>query len=148
MSDTKNKVIGKINEIKTNINSFIADVDVNELKSSINVMMKDAQKDISKLVEKDLETVLSRLKKERSDFESKAKKFIDGHKKELATLQEKFDKLVKATSKLKKPKSTSKKASSDVPTSRKKVIKKAAAKATAKKAGFKPKATKKASKKA
>ena len=147
MSDTKNKVIGKINEIKTNFNSFIADVDVNELKSSINVMMKDAQKDISKLVEKDIETVLSRLKKERSDFESKAKKFIDSHKKELATLQEKFDKLVKATSKLKKPRSTSKKTSSDAPTSRKKVIKKAAAKATAKKPGFKPKATKKATKK-
>lgn len=145
MSDTKNKVIGKINEIKSNINSFISDVNVSELKSSLNVMMKDAQKDISKLVEKDLETVLARLKKERSDFEAKAKKFIDGHKKELATLQEKFDKLVKATSKLKKP-AAKKSASSDAPTSRKKVIKKTHAKT--KQPGFKPKTTKKASKKA
>lgn len=142
-TETKNKVIGKINEIKTNINTFISDVNVNELKSTLNVKMKDAQKDISKLVEKDLETVISRLKKERNDFESKAKKFIDGHKKELALLQEKFDKLVKAANQLKKPRTTAKKASK-APTSRKKVIKKAATKANAKRAGFKPKTTKKA----
>lgn len=139
--DTKAKVIGKINEIKSNIETFISDVNVNELKSSLNVMIKDAQKDFSKVVDRDLENVKKKLQKEKSDFEAKAKKFLDGHKKEVAMLQSKIDKLMKATAKLRKAKAPAAK-SANAPTSRKKVIKKA--KAAAKPAGFKPKkATKK-----
>jgi hypothetical protein len=133
--DTKQKVMGKINEIKSNIESFVSDINVNELKASINSMVKDAQKDLNKLIDKDLDSVKRKLQKEKDDFEAKAKKFLDGHKKELTTLQAKFDKLVKATSKLKAKKGP--KVAKDAPTSKKKVIKKVAKVKAAAKPGFK-----------
>ncbi len=139
--ETKNKVMGKINEIKSNIETFISDVNVSDIKSSINVMVKDAQKDFNKLVDKDLDNVKKKLQKEKEDFEAKAKKFLEGQKKELATLQAKFDKLVKATAKLKAAKSSSTAKSAATTTSKKKVMKKVS-KATAK-PGFKAKSTKK-----
>ncbi|MFP5386345.1 MAG: hypothetical protein ACLGHN_09725 [Bacteriovoracia bacterium] len=138
--DKKKKVIDKINEIRANIESFIADVNINELKSSFNTMIKDAQKDINNLVDRDLENVKKKLQKEKVDLESKAKKFLEKQKKELATLQAKFDKLVKATSKLK-----GKKPAPTKPAPSKQSVKKKVAKAS-KKPGFK-KTTKKATKK-
>jgi hypothetical protein len=72
----KNRVIGKINEIKSNIETFISDVNVNDLKSSFNLMVKDAQKDFHKLMEKDLENLKKKLQTEKSEFENKAKKFL------------------------------------------------------------------------
>jgi hypothetical protein len=85
--------------------------------------------------------VKKKLQKEKEDFEAKAKKFLEGQKKELATLQAKFDKLVKATAKLKAAKSSSTAKSAATTTSKKKVMKKVS-KATAK-PGFKAKTTKK-----
>lgn len=102
-NETKNKVMGKISEIKSNIESFIADVNVNDLKSSLNQMMKDAQKDFNGLVNKDLESMKAKLHKEKNDFEKKAKKFLEAHKKDLNTLQAKIDKLMKATKNSKVP---------------------------------------------
>jgi hypothetical protein len=101
--ETKNKVIGKINEIKSNIESFISEVNVDELKSSFNAIVKDAQKDFNRLVDRDLENVKKKLQKEKADFEKKAKIFLEGQRKELNTLQAKFEKLVKAGAKLKRP---------------------------------------------
>jgi hypothetical protein len=100
--DTKAKVIGKINELKSNIENLISQVKVAEVKNSINAMVKDAQKDFNKLVDKDLEVVKNKLIKEKADIEKKAKKFFDNHKKELNSLQAKVEKLIKANSK-KKP---------------------------------------------
>lgn len=134
MSDetAKEKVMGKINEIKSNIETFVDGIDVNALKSKMNVLVKDAQKDFNKLVDKDLADMKKKLQKEKSDIEAKAKKFLDGHKKELNTLQAKFDKLVKASSKVKAA------APAKVATAKKKATKKVAKVA---------KATKKAAKK-
>jgi hypothetical protein len=130
--ETKNKVMGKINEIKSNIETFISDVNVSELKSSFNLMVKDAQKDFNKLVDKDLQIVKKKLNKEKADIEMKAKKFLDGHKKELDMLQSKFEKLMKATSSLKTKKGPTV-AKAAAPITRKKVMKKVA-KATTKRA--------------
>jgi hypothetical protein len=79
----KEKVMGKINEIKKNVETFIADVNVNELKESLNTMVKDAQKDFSNLVDKDLGALKTKFAKEKSILEKKAKKFYEGHKKEI-----------------------------------------------------------------
>lgn len=95
----KAKIMGKINEIKSNVETFISDVNVNELKDSLNTMVKDAQKDFGKLVDKDLGNLKSKFQKEKSVLEKKAKKFFDNHKKEIQALQTKFDKLVKASAK-------------------------------------------------
>jgi translation initiation factor IF-2 len=95
----KEKVMGKINEIKKNVETFIADVNVNELKESLNTMVKDAQKDFNKLVDKDLGNLKSKFQKEKSVLEKKAKKFYDNHKKEISALQNKFEKLVKKAEK-------------------------------------------------
>jgi hypothetical protein len=125
----KEKVMGKINEIKKNVESFIADVNVNELKESLNTMVKDAQKDFNKLVDKDLGNLKSKFQKEKAVLEKKAKKFYDNHKKEISALQNKFEKMVKKAEK--KPAS---KAAPKVATTKKKVNKKvvAAKKATKK----------------
>jgi hypothetical protein len=143
--DTKAKVMGKFNEIKSNIETFISDVNVNELKQSLNTMIKDAQKDFSQIVDRDLENVKKKLQKEKADFETKAKKFLDGHKKEVAMLQAKIDKLMKATAKLRKSKGAAPKGI--IPSSKKKVLKKVA-KGTSKNPGFKPKTAKKVTRKA
>jgi hypothetical protein len=95
----KEKVMGKINEIKKNVETFIADVNVNELKDSLNSMVKDAQKDFNKLVDKDLGNLKAKFQKEKSVLEKKAKKFYENHKKEISALQTKFDKMVKKTAK-------------------------------------------------
>ena len=91
----KEKVMGKINEIKKNVETFIADVNVNELKESLNTMVKDAQKDFSNLVDKDLGVLKTKFAKEKGILEKKAKKFYEGHKKEINALQAKFEKMVK-----------------------------------------------------
>jgi vacuolar-type H+-ATPase subunit H len=126
----KEKVMGKINEIKKNVETFIADVNVNELKESLNTMVKDAQKDFNKLVDKDLGNLKSKFQKEKSVLEKKAKKFYDNHKKEISALQTKFDKLVKKAGNKSAPKAAPAKAT----TTKKKVNKKvvAAKKATKK----------------
>lgn len=134
----KEKVMGKINEIKKNVESFIADVNVNELKESLNAMVKDAQKDFSNLVDKDLGALKKKFTKEKTDLEKKAKKFFENHKKEISALQAKFDKMVKSTGEKSAPKVA--KAKVSAPTT-KKVIKKVAKAAAAKKPA--KKATKK-----
>ncbi len=100
----KEKVMGKINEIKKNVETFIADVNVNELKESLNTMVKDAQKDFSNLVDKDLGTLKTKFAKEKGILEKKAKKFYEGHKKEINALQAKFEKMVKNSGKKSAPK--------------------------------------------
>ena len=123
-STQKEKVMGKINEIKSNIESAIASVNVNELKDSLNTMVKDAQKDISKLVDKDLGTLKSKFQKEKAVLEKKAKKFYENHKKEISALQTKFEKMVKASAKKPAPKAA--KAAAPVSAAKKKVAKKVA----------------------
>lgn len=134
MSEQKAKVLNKINEIKSNIETFIADVNVNDLKDSLNTMVKDAQKDISKLVDKDLGNLKTKFSKEKGVLEKKAKKFFDNHKKEISALQTKFDKLVKAAAKKPAAKAAAKSATVTATAVKKKVAaKKAAPKATVKK---------------
>jgi hypothetical protein len=100
----KEKVMGKINEIKKNVETFISDVNVNELKESLNTMVKDAQKDFSNLVDKDLGVLKTKFAKEKGILEKKAKKFYEGHKKEINALQAKFEKMVKNSGKKPAPK--------------------------------------------
>ncbi len=133
MEDQKAKVIGKINEIKSNIETAIASVNVNELKDSLNTMVKDAQKDFNKLVDKDLGSLKVKFQKEKTVLEKKAKKFFDNHKKEISALQTKFEKLVKASAKKPAPKAAAaaapkKKVTKKVAKVAKKVAKKASAK--------------------
>lgn len=127
----KEKVMGKINEIKSNIETAIASVNVNELKDSLNTMVKDAQKDLSKLVDKDLGNLKTKFQKEKTALEKKAKKFFDNHKKEIVALQTKFEKMVKASAKKPAPKAATaskKKMTKKVAKVAKKVSKKASAK--------------------
>ena len=136
---TKKKVMGKFNEIKSNIETFIADVNFTDLKSNINLLMKDAQRDFNKLINRDLDTVKRKLQKEKEEFEAKAKKFLEAQKKEITQLQVKLDRLLKATSQLNKSKKA--KPQETNANSRKKVVKRVAG--SSKAPGFKPKAKRK-----
>ena len=93
-------MIGKINKLKSNIETFISDVNMNDLKASVNTAVKEARADFNKLVNKDLESMKKKHQKEKTDVEKKAKKFLEGHKKEINALQAKFEKLRKATATL------------------------------------------------
>jgi ElaB/YqjD/DUF883 family membrane-anchored ribosome-binding protein len=117
----KEKVMNKINEIKGNIETFLSDVNVNDLKDSLNTMVKDAQKDFSKLVDKDLGSLKTKFAKEKGILEKKAKKFFDNHQKEISALQAKFDKMVKASAKKPAPKVASAKAPATAAAVKKKV---------------------------
>lgn len=134
MSDIKTK----LNEIKNKLEGFIAEVNVNELKESLNSMLKDTQKDFTKLVDKDLGQLKVKFNKEKAILEKKAKKFYDNHKKEIDGLQAKFDKLVKknaATIEKKVPaakKAVTKDISKKVSKVTKKIAKKTAKKTTKK----------------
>ena len=119
----KEKVMGKINEIKKNVETFIADVNVNELKESLNTMVKDAQKDFSNLVDKDLGVLKTKFAKEKGILEKKAKKFYEGHKKEINALQAKFEKMVKTSGKKQAPKAAPKAAAPKKKVATKKVAK-------------------------
>lgn len=100
-TDTKTKVLGKINELKSNVQTFINDVNVQDIKASLNAKVKEAQKDWNKLVDRDLQDMKKKLQKEKAEVEMKAKKFLQDHKKELNTLQAKIDKLVKSAKNVK-----------------------------------------------
>jgi hypothetical protein len=126
-TDTKAKVLGKINELKSNVQTFINDVNVSEIKATLNAKVKEAQKDWNKLVDRDLQDMKKKLQKEKAEVEIKAKKFLDSHKKELNALQSKIDKLVKSAKKVKAApakKATTKKAITKKVASKKKAAKK------------------------
>ena len=130
----KEKLMGKISKMKSNVERVISEVNVSELKDSLNTMVKDAQKDFSKLVDKDLDNFKTKFQKEKSALEKKAKKFFDNHKKEIQALQVKFEKLVKASAKkapAKAPAATAKKKVSTRPAVAK-VVKKATKKVASK----------------
>lgn len=126
-TDTKTKVMGKINELKSNVQTFINDVNVQEIKATLNAKVKEAQKDWNKLVDRDLQDMKKKLQKEKAEVEMKAKKFLDSHKKELNTLQAKIDKLVKSAKSVKAApakKAPAKKATAKKVATKKKVSKK------------------------
>lgn len=129
-TDTKAKVLGKINELKSNVQTFVSDINVSEIKANLNAKVKEAQKDWNRLVDKDLADMKKKLQKEKTEFEKKTKQFLDGHKKELNALQAKIEKLVKASKKVKAP---AKKAPARKAPATKKVAKKATKKVSKKK---------------
>src|SRR5690606_9450882 len=99
-------------------------------QDSVKNMIQTAQKDLSSVVDQDLNSIKKKFKKETAQFEKvvdrimkqeieKAKKFVDTQKKELSKLQEKLEALV--SPKAAKP-------------TKKKTAKKTAKKATTKKA--------------
>lgn len=137
-TDKKSKMKDRFKEIRSNIESFISDVNVDDLKRSFGMMMKDAEKDFNQLINKDLESMKKKLREEKADFEQKAKKFMGEHRKEIDGLQSKLDKFMqvakKATAKTSgearttKKKSTAKTATPPTAKAVKKVAKKVAKK--------------------
>ena len=120
----KAKVMDKINEIKSNVQTFISDVNVSDIKASLNAKMKEAQKDWNKLVDRDLADMKKKLQKEKAEVEKKAKQFLENHRKELGTLQAKLEKLVKASRKSAPAKKAPTKKAATKKVSKKKVSKK------------------------
>lgn len=133
--DPKEKVKQKFNEIRSNVESFISDIKVDDLKRSFSLMMKEAQNDFNKIVTKDLEAMKKNFQREKVELEKKTKQFLSEQKKELNVLQTKLEKLMKKSEKV-----------ATAPA--KKATKKAATKkAVTKKAPSAKKTSKKASKK-
>lgn len=89
------KVKKKLGEIKSNVETFISDIKVDDLKKSFTLMMKEAQRDFNKIVDQDLDKMKKKFQKEKVEIEKKTKKFIADQKKEISALQSKLEKLVK-----------------------------------------------------
>jgi hypothetical protein len=126
-------VMDQIKKVKSNIENFAKEVDISQLQDSVKSVVKEAQKDFSKLVHKDLSDVKKKFEKEKAQIEKTlksvmnkemmhAKKFINDQKKEIAGLQSKLEKLVASKKKSAAPKKAAKK-----------VVKKAVKKASKKK---------------
>jgi hypothetical protein len=126
-------VMDQIKKVKSNIENFAKEANISQLQDSVKSVVKEAQKDFSKLVHKDLSDVKKKFEKEKAQIEKTlksvmnkemmhAKKFISAQKKEIAGLQSKLEKLVASKKKSSVPKKAAKK-----------VVKKAAKKASKKK---------------
>lgn len=119
-----NSVMDALKNVKTTVENLATDKGVTQVKDTVKGLIKDAQKDFSALVNKDLALVKKKFAQERAmlDKELKkqsdaARKFIAAQKKEIAGLQAKLEKLVNSK------KGTAKKTTKKAPTTRKAVKK-------------------------
>lgn len=155
-------VLKQWNQMKNEIEqlSQVGQASLKEIQAKIDAFIKNAEKDLTDLVEKDLANLMKTFQKEKKSLEGlvekrvneeikKAKAFLQGHKKELDKIQKLVETYVPALKKKSATKKTTKKK-----TATKKTTKKAAAKTATKKASKKTakkvakKAAKKTSKKA
>lgn len=137
MTNETNTVLGAIENVKKNVQDNVKTVkdtvaNIGQFKGQVKAMVKEAQGEFAKLVNKDLAIAKKKFAAEKVLLEKEvkkqtliAKKFIDAQKKEIATLQAKLEKIVAM-----KKKAPAKKAT-------KKVAKKATAKKATKKVAAK-----------
>lgn len=128
LENVKNNVKENVKTVKNTVETFTSEANIKQIKASVRKLVQDAQKDFSKLVDKDVAAAKKKFNAEKVllDKEVKkqtlaAKKFIATQKKEVAALQARLEKLVGNTKKKAAPakKATAKKATA------KKVVKKA-----------------------
>ncbi len=131
LENVKNNVKENVKTVKNTVENLTSDANIKQIKASVRKLVQDAQKDFSKLVDKDVAAAKKKFNAEKVllDKEVKkqtlaAKKFIATQKKEVAALQARLEKLVGNTKK--KAKAPAKKATA------KKVVKKATKKVTKK----------------
>jgi ABC-type transporter Mla subunit MlaD len=122
-SDKGHSVMDSLKKVKSNIESFAKEANISQLQDSVKSMVKEAQKDFSKLVNKDLVQMKKKFDKEKAQIEktlssvmtkemASAKKFIAAQKKEINVLQNKLEKLVAAKKKSPAKKKVAKKKAS------------------------------------
>ena len=130
-------------ELKSEIESLskIGKMSLKELQERVDQFISQAEKDLKRVVDKDLQVLLKKINKERIGLEKlfektvhqeieKAKKFLTAKKKDLSKLQSYIEKSILNTKKNSAKKSTTikkktkKKASSPTKKATKKVVKK------------------------
>ena len=105
MSINKKQILDSWKKLQKDVNKFVKDQKVDDLQKSVKDLVASAQKDLHNLYDKDVAKVKSKIKKEALYLEKKiekvvnaeikkAKKFVDGQKKELNKLQSKLEKMV------------------------------------------------------
>lgn len=93
--DKKKMLIEKFSRIRSDVESFINEINVEEVKTQVNSFIQEARKDVlDKVVDKDLKEIKRRLEREKSHIEVKALRFLNKQKRELDTLQAKLDKVI------------------------------------------------------
>lgn len=125
-------VIDALKNVKSTVENLTSDKNVAQVKDTVKSLIKEAQKDFSSLVNKDLALVKKKIAQERAQFDKEikkqkaaAKKFIEAQKKEISNLQARLEKMVKSS------KGGAKKVAKKAPTTRK-AVKKVAKKVTKK----------------
>ena len=100
-STTKTAVMDSLKNIKTNIESFAKEANIGQLQDTVKGMVKDARKDFTNLLNKDLAEIKKTFAKEKQAMTNlmakevnQAKKFLGQQKKEIEVLQKKLEKIV------------------------------------------------------
>jgi hypothetical protein len=106
LENVKNNVKENVKTVKNTVGTFTSEANIKQIKASVRKLVQDAQKDFSKLVDKDVAAAKKKFNAEKVllDKEVKkqtlaAKKFIATQKKEVAALQARLEKLVGTTKK-------------------------------------------------
>jgi len=106
LENVKNNVKENVKTVKDTVGTLTSEANIKQIKASVKKLVQDAQKDFSKLVDKDVAAAKKKFNAEKVllDKEVKkqtlaAKKFIATQKKEVAALQSRLEKLVGATKK-------------------------------------------------
>ena len=133
IENVKKNVQQNVKNVKSTFETLVNDVNVNQIKSQLKKIVKDAQADLSKMVDRDISAAKKKIAAEKSSLEKEikkqsvlAKKFIESQKKEVAALQAKLEKLVKKAPAKKATKKVAKKVTKKAPAKKatKKVTKK------------------------
>ena len=106
LENVKKNVKENVKTVKNTVGTFTSEANIKQIKASVRKLVQDAQKDFSKLVDKDVAAAKKKFNAEKVllDKEVKkqtlaAKKFIATQKKEVAALQARLEKLVGTTKK-------------------------------------------------
>ncbi len=98
-----NPVMDALKNVRSTVETFASEGNISQLKETVKSVVKDAQKEFSGMINRDLANVKKTFAQERAVLEKElkrqsasAKKFIAAQKKEIATLQGRLEKLVKA----------------------------------------------------
>ncbi|MBY0515786.1 MAG: hypothetical protein K2P81_02680 [Bacteriovoracaceae bacterium] len=101
IENVKKNVQANVKNVKSTVETLVHDVNVSQLKSQVKNLVKEAQKDFAKLVDRDIASAKKKFAAEKSGLEKEikkqtlmAKKFIAVQKKEITALQTKLEKLV------------------------------------------------------
>jgi hypothetical protein len=128
----KQQIIDSLKAFKGNVDTFLKENNLKDLQASVEKLIKDAQKDLNTVIDKDIKVFKKKFMSEKKAIESlvnseinKAKKFVATQKKEFTKLAQKLETLIPEKAKQATKKAKAKVAKKVVKKTSKKIVLKA-----------------------